>query len=149
MAGASIKFLYFHHKWERGGVRVELNADDAMGLGLMGEFDWFASVEGVMSCLRLVGPAFGYVLAGLCNSLYVNLTEETTLVTTDPSWIGAWWLGFLVIGVGQLMTFWILALFPKRLPRTPLKAHEVQSSRISGKKRERTLKGNSAIPQLF
>merc|ERR1712136_169805 len=95
---------------------------------------------GVMSALRLIGPFLGYFLAGLCNSMYVNLTEETTLVTTDPSWIGAWWLGFLVIGVGQLMTFWILALFPKRLPRAPLKAEEVQSSRISSKKRERTLK---------
>ena len=98
-------------------------------------------IEGMMSALRLIGPAFGYALAGLCNSMYVNLYEETTLVTTDPSWIGAWWLGFLVIGIGQLMTFWILALFPKRLPRAPLKGEQIKSSRISSKKRERTLKG--------
>jgi len=48
---------------------------------------------GLMSCLRLIGPAFGYSLAALCNSYYVNLTQETDLKKTDPSWIGAWWLG--------------------------------------------------------
>ena len=46
-----------------------------------------------MSSLRLIGPALGYALASVCIKMYVNLSEETTLKPTDPSWIGAWWLG--------------------------------------------------------
>lgn len=48
---------------------------------------------------RTVGPAFGYILGSRCLTLYADprnvpdgLTEES------PSWIGAWWIGFFLIG---------------------------------------------------
>ncbi|GFQ87692.1 solute carrier organic anion transporter family member 4C1, partial [Trichonephila clavata] len=34
----------------------------------------------------------------------------------DPRWIGAWWIGFLLQGVLQLLLTIPLALFPRRLP---------------------------------
>ena len=48
---------------------------------------------GLMSDLRLIGPALGYGMAGMTMRRYVNLGEKTTLKPTDPAWIGAWWLG--------------------------------------------------------
>ncbi len=91
-----------------------------------------------MSSLRMIGPTIGYALARVFLSVYVNLTEQTTLKPSDPAWIGAWWLGksltrdapfrvfhpfhcfhwlgYLVIGIVQLGTGWSIALFPRRLP---------------------------------
>lgn len=72
---------------------------------------------GLMSALRLIGPVFGYGLAAICMRIYVNLSETTTLKPRDPSWIGAWWLGFMVIGIIQISAFWLLACYPRRLPK--------------------------------
>lgn len=35
----------------------------------------------------------------------------------DPRWIGAWWLGFLIIGTLQLVLSLPLFCFPKFLPK--------------------------------
>ncbi|XP_014679055.1 PREDICTED: solute carrier organic anion transporter family member 5A1-like, partial [Priapulus caudatus] len=44
---------------------------------------------------------------------------DTELSPRDPAWIGAWWLGFLIIAI----VLWIVAIptamFPKRLPSAP------------------------------
>ena len=40
----------------------------------------------------------GYFLANVCLKLYVIPGMEVTIKEGDPNWIGAWWLGFPVIG---------------------------------------------------
>ena len=35
---------------------------------------------------------------------------------TDPRWIGAWWIGFLVIGIPLVLFGPLFCLFPERLP---------------------------------
>lgn len=44
---------------------------------------------------------------------------ETELTPKDPGWIGAWWLGFLIIAVALLGVAYPTAMFPKRLPDAP------------------------------
>lgn len=131
------------------------------------------SFTGLMSSLRLIGPALGYGLAAICIRMYVNLTEKTTLKPRDPSWIGAWWLGrstlitneekinslifclvslgFMVIGIVQLSTAWMLACFPRVLPKNPNLSRGIstvsnQTTRTD-KSKQRTLKRN--ICKLF
>ena len=39
-------------------------------------------------------------------------TVPTTLVSGDPRWIGCWWLGYLLVSVGILVTSVPLWFFP-------------------------------------
>lgn len=54
--------------------------------------------------LRLLGPAIGYSLASVCLKLYISPTLHPTVTTTDPRWLGAWWLGWIILGA-------VLAMF--------------------------------------
>lgn len=47
--------------------------------------------------LRLLGPAIGYSLASACLKLYISPSLHPTVETTDPRWLGAWWLGWLLL----------------------------------------------------
>jgi len=42
---------------------------------------------------------------------------EVTIKEGDPNWIGAWWLGFPVIGTCIVIFAAPLLLFPERLPK--------------------------------
>ncbi|GFY10768.1 solute carrier organic anion transporter family member 3A1 [Trichonephila clavipes] len=66
--------------------------------------------------LRLVGPVFGYLMSSFFLKFYENPLEDPGYGPEDPRWIGAWWIGFLVQGVLQLLLTIPLALFPRRLP---------------------------------
>ncbi|KAJ8045283.1 Solute carrier organic anion transporter family member 1B2 [Holothuria leucospilota] len=67
-----------------------------------------------------VGGATGFALSTICLSMpayignadYVNSVKDSD----DPRWIGAWWLGFLILGVIQLILAIPHFFFPKYLP---------------------------------
>ncbi|XP_054267438.1 solute carrier organic anion transporter family member 74D-like [Macrosteles quadrilineatus] len=67
--------------------------------------------------LRMLGPAIGYALASFCLKLYISPSLTPTIKMGDPRWLGAWWLGWLVLAVLLFMFASLLALFPKTLPR--------------------------------
>ncbi|XP_017774169.1 PREDICTED: solute carrier organic anion transporter family member 5A1-like [Nicrophorus vespilloides] len=67
--------------------------------------------------LRMLGPAMGYTLASFCLNLYISPSLTPTITNRDPRWLGAWWLGWIILA-GCLFVFAsLLALFPKTLPR--------------------------------
>ena len=48
---------------------------------------------------RTVGPAFGYILGSAALTMYADPKHiPGGLTDSSPSWIGAWWIGFIVIG---------------------------------------------------
>ena len=47
---------------------------------------------------RLLGPTLGYMLGGFCLKTYVYPSQEVPFDEKDIQWIGAWWLGFPIIG---------------------------------------------------
>ncbi|XP_039275569.1 solute carrier organic anion transporter family member 74D [Nilaparvata lugens] len=67
--------------------------------------------------LRMLGPAIGYSLASFCLKIYVSPSLHPTITTSDPRWLGAWWLGWLVLAAMLFVAASFLALFPKTLPR--------------------------------
>ena len=67
--------------------------------------------------MRMLGPAIGYALASFCLKLYISPTLTPTITMSDPRWMGAWWLGWLILAVILLIASSLLALFPKTLPR--------------------------------
>ena len=71
----------------------------------------------VVFSARTIGPTLGYTLASACLSIYVDPGNIPPGIDEDhPRYIGAWWIGFIVIAV-LLMIFapW-LTLFPSVLP---------------------------------
>lgn len=43
--------------------------------------------------VRILGPALGFIVGSLCTSVYADLSVDPKIDTTDPRWVGAWWLG--------------------------------------------------------
>ena len=71
---------------------------------------------------QIVGVACAFGLSAGFLSVYVDFWRELTvpLQPTSPAWVGAWWLGFLLLAV----LAWILAvpflMFPRVLPDSHL-----------------------------
>ncbi len=66
---------------------------------------------------RLLGPALGFMLGAACLRVYVKpwALDEIDFGERDPQWIGAWWLGFPIIGLVLIFVAPWVALFPRRL----------------------------------
>ncbi|KAL1123244.1 hypothetical protein AAG570_002331 [Ranatra chinensis] len=67
--------------------------------------------------IRMLGPAIGYALASLCLKFYISPSLKPKIDTKDPRWLGAWWIGWLILAAIMFICASILGLFPKTLPR--------------------------------
>jgi len=71
---------------------------------------------GIFYAFSVIGPALGYGLGGAFLSVYVDPWTNTSLKTSDPAWVGAWWLCFLLAAICSWIFAIPLLLFPKFLP---------------------------------
>ena len=64
-----------------------------------------------------LGSACGFLLGGIFLSIYVDTGVSTDMSTSDPRWIGNWWIGN-VIGVFMaiFLSLWMCG-FSKKIPR--------------------------------
>ncbi|KAL6255053.1 hypothetical protein P5V15_013386, partial [Pogonomyrmex californicus] len=78
---------------------------------------YFAITIGV----RILGPALGFILGSFCTMVYANLSKNPQITPTDPRWVGAWWLGLVLISAMLILVSLAMFAFPTRLPasRTP------------------------------
>uniref|UniRef100_A0A0C9RC20 Solute carrier organic anion transporter family member n=3 Tax=Braconidae TaxID=7402 RepID=A0A0C9RC20_9HYME len=83
---------------------------------------YFAITIGV----RILGPALGFILGSLCTMLYVDLAADPQITPTDPRWVGAWWLGLVLIAAMLMLVSIAMFAFPSRLPtsRSPPKIED-------------------------
>ncbi|XP_044764845.1 solute carrier organic anion transporter family member 74D-like [Coccinella septempunctata] len=65
--------------------------------------------------VRILGPALGFIVGSFCSSIYADLSVEPNITTSDPRWVGAWWLGLVVISGMLMLTSIAMFTFPKRL----------------------------------
>ncbi|CAG0919874.1 unnamed protein product [Notodromas monacha] len=82
--------------------------------------------HGISSAIRVTGPFVGFVLAYACLQIYVVPGKETGLSPYDPRWLGAWWLGFVIIAGFLAIFAFFMALFPKRIPNKYSNQQEVK-----------------------
>ncbi|XP_058831551.1 solute carrier organic anion transporter family member 74D-like isoform X2 [Topomyia yanbarensis] len=71
--------------------------------------------------MRMLGPAMGYTLASYCLELYISPTMTPTITKEDPRWLGAWWIGWLILGFAMALFALLIGLFPKQLPRVAVR----------------------------
>jgi MFS family permease len=78
----------------------------------------------IVSAFRNFGPTIGYMTTTLCLSLREDFlytsVDVVRLDRTDPRYIGAWWLGFIILAVIIMLLSFPLYLFPKEI-----KGHKV------------------------
>ncbi|XP_078052369.1 organic anion transporting polypeptide 74D [Augochlora pura] len=85
---------------------------------------YFAITIGV----RILGPALGFILGSLCTMIYADMSVNPQITPTDPRWVGAWWLGLVLISAMLMLVSIGMFAFPTRLPasRTPPKRSDAK-----------------------
>ncbi|KDR21868.1 Solute carrier organic anion transporter family member 3A1 [Zootermopsis nevadensis] len=73
---------------------------------------------GCILAFRALGPALGFALGSGCLSVYIDPSVTPVITKKDPRWLGAWWLGWIILGTTMLMFSFIIALFPRHLQQT-------------------------------
>ena len=62
---------------------------------------------------------FRYVIGGqflnIFTEFYLNTSTYNDLTPTNPKWVGAWWLGFLLIFVLSMICGLMICIFPAKL----------------------------------
>ena len=81
---------------------------------------------------RVTGPTLGYFLGALC--LKINSEPQSGFDESDPRWIGAWWVGFVVVGALLMMLGPFLTLFPATLPLEKSDGMSQRRARMSGRR---------------
>lgn len=51
-----------------------------------------------------------------CLSLYIDPSLHPVITKKDPRWLGAWWLGWIILGATMGMFSILIAMFPRNLP---------------------------------
>ena len=91
---------------------------------------------GIFYTLAVVGPALGFGLGGGFLTLYVDPWRDTTLEESDPGWVGAWWIGFVVCGVISLLISILFFMFPEKyansddIQRERVKLASIQRNKV-------------------
>ncbi|BFZ11719.1 hypothetical protein BsWGS_14758 [Bradybaena similaris] len=69
---------------------------------------------GVSLTAMVLGPPIALFLGSFASSLPVDL-KETTMSKFDHRWVGAWWLGFMIIGLACIVSNVPVMFFPKHM----------------------------------
>ncbi|XP_076799583.1 solute carrier organic anion transporter family member 2A1-like [Clavelina lepadiformis] len=75
---------------------------------------------GISFVLQNIGPGFGYLIGSWTSSFYVDfdrVPKEKIPITSDDkdTWIGAWWLGYIIISAWVVVAALPLFFFPKAM----------------------------------
>ncbi|KAJ9590579.1 hypothetical protein L9F63_016348, partial [Diploptera punctata] len=71
----------------------------------------------ISQCIRMLGPTIGYLFGSYALKQYVDPSLHPTISSDDPRWVGAWWLGWVPLGIIFIVLAVALSFFPKMLPR--------------------------------
>ncbi|XP_061492746.1 solute carrier organic anion transporter family member 1B3-like isoform X2 [Rhineura floridana] len=95
-----------------------------LGISYLDDFSREEDTPFYIGCLHtiaMIGPMVGFLLGSLLAKLYVDIgfvdLDTVTITPTDSRWVGAWWLGFLVAGIINLISGIPFCFLPKSLDK--------------------------------
>lgn len=89
--------------------------------------------------LRMFGPVLGFLLGFFAMNIYIEPSLTPTITPKDPRWLGAWWLGWVILGALMLIFSFFIGMFPKELPKrkkTIIDAVESERTEFIGHKND-------------
>ncbi|XP_072946988.1 solute carrier organic anion transporter family member 74D-like isoform X2 [Epargyreus clarus] len=72
--------------------------------------------------IRVIGPALGFLLGALCTRLYVDPRTNPGYDSSDPRWVGAWWLGMVFIAGFIVILSVFMFFFPRQIKKNLMPA---------------------------
>ncbi|XP_031636084.1 solute carrier organic anion transporter family member 74D-like [Contarinia nasturtii] len=89
------------------------------------------------SAMRIFGPAFGYGFSYIIlKRFYIALTLTPLISRDDQRWMGAWWVGWLLIGVLMFIFSGVIGLFPKSLKKEKtVEKHEMDEEKCESEQK--------------
>ena len=81
---------------------------------------------GTFYTVAVVGPSLGFGIGGGFLTIYVDPWRDTVLEESDPGWVGAWWIGFILCGGISLLISIPFFMFPMKYHDTD----HIQAERI-------------------
>ena len=77
-----------------------------------------AFVKGILLAIFVCGPLIAFAfIQPVASLLYVDFyRSETIMDRSDPEWVGAWWIGYLISGIFALAASLPMLCFPKVPP---------------------------------
>lgn len=75
-----------------------------------------------------MGPAIGFLLGYACLSIYIDPKLHPVITMKDPRWLGAWWLGWIILGITMALFAVLISMFPRDLPT--MKTQENTSKQV-------------------
>jgi len=96
---------------------------------------------GIFFTMAVLGPPVGFGIGGILLKVYVDPWKDTTLVESDPGWVGAWWIAMILFGVVALLISIPFFLFPKKFSDTDI----IQQERLMQAKKEGLRKGDFSV----
>uniref|UniRef100_H2Y4M8 Solute carrier organic anion transporter family member n=1 Tax=Ciona savignyi TaxID=51511 RepID=H2Y4M8_CIOSA len=71
---------------------------------------------GILVTGSIIGPGIGFLVGGAFLGVYTYPEEQVAILDSNEAWVGAWWMGALIVGcIGVLSSLPILML-PRTLP---------------------------------
>ncbi|KAJ6218400.1 hypothetical protein RDWZM_009557 [Blomia tropicalis] len=80
----------------------------------------------VMQAIRLIGPASGFMLSSFCLRMYENPFYKPDFGRGDPRFVGAWWLGFCIVGTLLFIVAFPMLFFPFQFKNASVKADDIK-----------------------
>ncbi|KAK7884707.1 hypothetical protein WMY93_027830 [Mugilogobius chulae] len=71
---------------------------------------------GVLYTAMTLSPAVGMLLGGYFLGLHTDLIQTSKITPQSPLWVGAWWIGFLLVGTLCLPVGFAILSYPRKLP---------------------------------
>ncbi|XP_039498000.1 solute carrier organic anion transporter family member 74D [Drosophila santomea] len=71
----------------------------------------------VAMALRMIGPVVGFFFGFISLNTFIDPTKTPLIDSKDPRWLGAWWLGWVILGTLMCLFSGLIGLFPKQLPK--------------------------------
>lgn len=99
--------------------------------------------------MRMLGPAMGYALASFCLRMYISPTLTPIVTNNDPRWLGAWWLGWIILGITLFVSSIFLTMFPKELPRAAARRMLKKEKQKKNNKDLKDVPEESELPASF
>lgn len=78
-----------------------------------------AMFSGIYFASALLGPGIGFILGGVMLQMFTTMDAPPVGVTEEsPSWVGNWWLAFVIVGSSFIVLSIPLFMYPRRIPGT-------------------------------